>query len=79
MLYEGRVFLPRKLKFFSRAFVDERRGVGEISPPPSVWLALRTYVWGYMVCSLVRWYEGGEMVRFREVHSVKFLEKVLPI
>lgn len=33
----------------------------------------------YMECSLVRWYEGGEMVRFREVHSVKFLEKVLPI
>lgn len=24
--------------------------------PPSVWLALRAYVWGgYMVCGLVRW------------------------
>ena len=32
-----------------------------------------------MVCSLGVEYEGGEMVRFREAHSVRFLEKVLPI
>lgn len=52
---------------------------GEVSP--SVWLALRAYMWGCVLWYVV-WgveYEGGEMVRFREAHSVRFLEKVLPI